>query len=209
MSLGTPDISRPHYRRTRVNGPRPPRRRRPWIIVIGVGLGVLASVAALAVGTFVIGTFGSVPPQGSAGGMPNAPPGVSFPSAGATFVNATTTPAAGNCSVSNLGSLASPTALSNGNGTAICLSTNATGYATGDLVYTLVVSWNSTAANSTIFKVQVSLGVTPTGHDISDVTVYVKTSSRISTSEQAVLAVDLTQAGDTSVDWFDALVTQL
>lgn len=209
MSFGSPGGDRPHYRRTRVNGPNAsPRSRRPWIVVVGVGLGLLASVAALAVGSFVIGTFGSVPPQSSAGGIPNAPTGVSFVQAEAVLVNSTTVPATGNCSARNFGNLTSPTLLSNGNSTTVCLSANVGGYQTGDLAYTLEVAWSSAAANATIFKIQVSIDTTPVSHD-ANATVYLKTSTHITATEYAVFAVDLTQQVDTAATSFNILVTEL
>jgi hypothetical protein len=181
------------------------------VIVLGVGLGILASVGALALGSFVIGSFGSIPAQSSAGGIPNAPTGVSFPTATALLVNSTTVPATGNCTSSNLGSVGAPTLLSNGNSTPVCLSTNATGYAFGDTAYTLVIQWSSSAANATEFEVQVSISVTPSGHDITGAngTAYVKTSTHISTSERAVFCLDLTQSSDGAVTSFGVLVTEL
>ncbi len=213
MSLAGSSVDRPHYRRrTAPTGPPPRSRRRTWVVVLGVGVGILASVAALAVGTYVLGTFASIPPQTSAGGIPNAPTGVSFPLAEALIVNGTTVPATGNCTASNLGTAGSPTSLSSGNKTAICLNFNATGgFHFGDLMYTLVLAWNSSAANATVFEVQVSIGVTPTGptHNITGVTSYVKTSTHITSTEEAIFAVDLTQAGDFGVTQFSVLVTQL
>lgn len=176
--------------------------------MIGVGLGVLASVAALAVGSFIIGTFGSVPPQSSAGGIPNAPTGVSFVLAEAVLVNGTTVPQTGNCSALNFGTLSSPTPLSNANATTVCLSANAGGYQTGDIAYTLEVAWSTAAANATVFKIQVSIDTTPASHDANG-TVFLKTAAHITASEDAVFAVDLTQQADTAATSFNILVTQL
>jgi hypothetical protein len=178
------------------------------VAVLGVGVAILGSVAALAMGSFIIGSFSSSPPQSSAGGIPNAPPGVSFVFAEAQIVNATTVPAAGACAASNLGTSASPTNLTSGTVTALCLSSAVGGFSAADLMYTLEIAWNTTAANATAFKVQVSLDVTPTAHDIA-VTSYVKTSATITSAESAVYALDLTQSGDTGVTQFSVLVTQL
>jgi hypothetical protein len=176
-------------------------------VVVGVGLGILASVAALAVGAFVIGSFGSVPPQSSAGGIPHAPPGVTFVQAEAVLVNGTSTPATGNCSASNIGTPGAPTVLSNGNATAICLSTHTGGYALGDQAYTLEVAWSSAAANATVFEVQVSMVTSPASH--SNATTYLKTSTHITSSEEAVFSIDMTQLNVTAVASFNVLVTQL
>lgn len=196
-----------HHRRV-----RHPVRRRPRIsaplIFLGVGAAILTSIAGFTIGSLVLGGFSSTPSQAGAYGIPNAPPGISFVEAEAQFVNATSVPAAGACIASNLGTLAAPTVLTSGASTALCLTTSATGYASGDTVYILEVSWNSSAAVSTTFKVQVSIDVLPATNDIS-VTSYVNTSATISPSEQAIYSVDMTQAGDTGVTQFAMLVTQL
>jgi len=199
-----------HYRRTRPvpTGPPPRSNRRTWIAVLGIGAAILASVTALSVGSFVLSTFGSVPPQSSAGGIPNAPPGVFFVEASAVIVNATSTPAAGQCAASNLGTPTSPTLLTNGVTTGLCMSHQVGGFAAADTMYTLEISWTSAAANATMFKLQVSIDVTPSANDLS-LTSYVNTSATISTSESAVYALDMTESGDTSVTGFSTLVTQL
>lgn len=198
-----------HHRRVR----KAPKRRLPLtgqgpLVLLGLGAAILTCVAGYALGSFVLGGFSSSPPQSAASGIPNAPPGVSFVSAEAQFVNATSSPATGACTAANLGNLSSPTALVSAAATTICLSHSATGYAAGDIDYTLEVSWNNTAANATIFKVQVSIDVTPAANDVS-VTTYVKTSATIASSEQAVYAIDMIQAGDTSVTGYAMLVTEL
>lgn len=196
-----------HHRRVRPVPARRPRRL-PWFVALGVGGALLTGVLALTVGSFVFGSFSSVPLQSSAGGLPNAPPGVSFPLAEAQLVNGTTVPAVGACTTSNLGTLASPTRLTNGVATGLCLNTPAGGFASGDTMYILEISWSSAAANATIFRLQVSIAVTPAANDIS-VTSYINTSATISTSEQAIYALDLSQTSDTSITSFAVLVTQL
>lgn len=196
-----------HHRRVRRPQRRGLRGHGP-LVLLGTGAAILTCVAGFALGSFVLGGFASAPPQSAAYGIPNAPPGVSFVQAIALFVNSTTTPATGACTASNVGNSTSPTALTNGAATAICLSHSATGYTAGDTIYTLEVQWNSTSANATVFKVQVAIDVTPTANDIS-ATCYLKTSATITTSEQAVFSVDLIQQGDTSVTQFAVLVTEL
>ncbi len=199
-----------HYRRVRRSTPgrRLPMSRRSGYIILGVGAAILTAIAGYTVGALVIGSFSSSPPQSAAYGLPQAPPGVSFVSAEAQMVNLTTSPAVGGCTASNLGNLTSPTALVSGASTAICLSHSASGYDAADFMYTLQIQWNATAANATVFKVQVSLDVTPSANDLF-VTAYVKTSATITSPESAVLAVDLTQSSDTSVTAYAVLVTQL
>jgi len=188
--------------------PRRRPNRRAWFVVLGVGAGILAAVGALTAGSFVFGSFSSVPPQSAAGGIPNAPPGVWFVIAQAQMVNASTIPATGACTASNLGNISSPVLLSSGNTSGLCANHVPGGFATGDMMFTMEIGWNATALNATIFKVQVSFAVTPSANDVA-VTSYVKTSVRITSPEMAVYALDITQAGDTSVTSFSALVTQL
>jgi len=197
-----------HHRRIR--GPAAPPRssRRPWFIVLGLGAAILASVTALSLGSFTFGSFSSVPNQSSAGGIPNAPPGVTFPLAEAQLVNSTTVPASGACVTSNLGTSTSPTRLSNGNATGICMKTVVGGFAPGDTMFTMEISWSSVAHNATVFKLQVSMSVTPSANDVSVVS-YINTSATITSSEQAIYALDLNQASDTSVTGFSVLVTEL
>lgn len=197
-----------HHRHIRGPAPRPKSRQRLLLATLGVGIGIVALVGAYAVGSFILGSFASVPSQSSAVGIPNAPPGVSFVFAEAQLVNHSTAPAAGACTALNLGNASSPTALTNGTVTPICLSSSVGGFASADTMYTLEIGWNATALNSTVFKVQVTIDVTPSANDIT-VTSYVKTSAKIVSSDWAVYAVDLTQAGDTSVVQFGVLVTEL
>lgn len=159
-------------------------------------------------GAFLLGSFSSVPAQSSASGTPSAPPGVSYTLAQAQIVSGTSVPATGACTTSNLGNLSSPTALTNGTSTGICLSTAVGGFAAGDVMYILQVSWNHSALNATVFEAQIAVDVTPTSHNIV-ATSYVKTSATIVSSESAVFAVDLIEAGDTSVTGFSVLITQL
>lgn len=182
--------------------------RRSAILILGVGAAILTAVAGFTVGSLVIGSFSSSPPQSAAYGLPEAPPGVSFVSAEAQMVNLTTSPAVGQCNASNLGNLTSPTPLVSGASTGLCLTHSATGYAAADFMYTLEIQWNGTAANSTIFKIQVSVDVTPAANDLF-VTAYVKTSATIPSPESAILSLDMTQAGDTSVTAYAVLVTEL
>jgi hypothetical protein len=203
------DRTRPHYRRTRANLP-PPRRvgGRTWVVVFGVGAGILASIAALSVGSFVIGSFATAPPQSAAGGIPNAPPGVSFVYAEVQLVNASTIPAAGSCNASNLGTSASPTALTNGTTTGLCMNTASGGFSTSDYMWSLELGWNSSAAASTVFRIQVVIAVTPAANDLS-ITSYVKTSASLTPPEFAVYGLDMTKAGDTSIQQYSVLVTEL
>jgi len=175
-------------------------------VALGVGAAILASVGALSVGSLVFSTFASVPQQTGATGIPNAPPGVSFPLAEGQVVSGTSTPATGGCSVGNLGTLTSPTLLTDGATTALCLNTPVGGFAAADDMFELEIAWSHAAANGS-FKLQVSIDVTPSANDVG-ATSYVNTSA-ITVSEQAFYALDLTQAGDTSVTGFSVLVTQL
>ncbi|MGB6500234.1 MAG: hypothetical protein WBG19_02375 [Thermoplasmata archaeon] len=164
--------------------------------------------SGFATAAFVLGTFNSNPFQSSASGTPNAPPGVSYVLARAYEVNATGVPAAGACVTSNLGTLVAPTALVDGAATGICLNTPALGFGTGDIMYVFEVQWSNLAAVSTTFQVQIGVDVTPAANDVV-VASYVQTSATITTSEQAIFALDMTAASDTSVVQFNILMTQL
>lgn len=159
-------------------------------------------------GAFVIGSFGFNPRQSSAAGAPMPPPGVVYTTAEATLVSATSLPATGACAALNLGTLASPNLLVNGASTGICLNNVTGGYAGGSTMYTLQVEFNHTAANATIFEIQVGVDVTPAANDIV-LAAYIQTSAAITVAENATLAVDLTAAGDSSLVSFNVLVTQL
>jgi hypothetical protein len=177
-------------------------------VVLGVAAAILASVGALSVGSLVFSTFSSVPQQTGATGIPNAPPGVSFPLAEGQVVSGTSTPATGGCAVGNLGTPTSPTLLTNGTSTVLCLNAPVGGFAAADDMFELEIAWSHAAANGTVFKLQISVDVTPSANDIA-ATSYVNTSVPIVVSEQAFYAVDLTQAGDTSITGFSVLVTEL
>ncbi|MGP8078013.1 MAG: hypothetical protein ACLQC7_07055 [Thermoplasmata archaeon] len=166
-----------------------------------VGTGVV-------LGAFVLGSFGSNPPQISAGGIPGAPAGVSAVLAEAQIVNATSIPPTGGCTASNLGTFALPTVLVSGASTGLCLSHSVTGFAASDTMYVLEVAWGTAAANATIFQVQVGISVLPAANDLV-VSSYLKTSTTITSTETAIFAVDLTQSGDTSLVQYDVLVTEL
>jgi hypothetical protein len=195
-----------HYRRVRPvsNGPK---SRRPWLVVLGVGVGLLATVAAVAVGSFVIGNFTSHP-QSAAGGIPNAPAGVTFGSAGAQLVSGSTTPATGGCAASNLGNATHPTNLTNGTMTSLCMDAPAGGFSASDTMYTLQIVWGSSADKSTVFKILVSIDVTPASHDLNQTLSFVRTSATIVNNESAVYALDLTAAGDLGVTSYGVLVTE-
>jgi hypothetical protein len=205
-SRGFEGAGRHHRRVRRVSGPRP--FRHTPLLLVATGVALLTMVGGYALGSFVLGGFGSAPAQSAASGAPSAPPGVTYVEVLAMPVNSSTTPATGGCNASNLGNATHPTNLTNGTSTAICLSHSATGFAAGDTMYVLEVSWNATALNSTVFKIQVSIDVSPSTNDIS-VTAYLRTSATISTSEQAVFALDMIQAGDTAVTGYSMLTTQL
>jgi hypothetical protein len=177
-----------------------------WAIV-GVAAGLIV-FSGFATAAFVLGTFQSNPFQSSASGTPNAPPGVSYVLAEAQIVNATSIPATGACTTSNLGTVGTPTALTNGAKTGICLNAPVAGFGAGDTMYIFEVSWSNLAAVSTTFQVQIGVDVTPTSNDIV-ATSYVETSSTITTSEQAIFAIDMSAAGDTSLVQFNVLMTQL
>ncbi|HTW55692.1 MAG TPA: hypothetical protein VMG36_04505 [Thermoplasmata archaeon] len=189
---------------------RPARRRfggtAVWLIIGGAAAAIVSS--GFVVGAFVIGSFGSSPHQSSVFGAPTAPPGLSYVAAQAEIVSPSTTPAAGACVTSNLGTIGTPTLLVNGTTTAICLSTNASGFTTGDTMYTFEVSFSHLAANATIFELQFGVDVTPGANDIV-ATSYVETSVSIVNSENATFAVDMTESGDTSLVQYGILVTQL
>jgi len=177
-----------------------------WVFVAGAAALIIS--AGWAVGAFVIGTFASSPFQSSAMGTPSAPPGVSYVLTEAQIVNATSIPAAGSCLTLNLGTLAIPTALTSGAATGICLNAPVAGFGSSDVMYVFEVSWSSTAAVSTPFEIQVGVSVLPAANDVV-VTAYVETSATIATSEQAIFALDMTAAGDTSIVQYSLLTTQL
>jgi len=192
-----------------VRARRPQRQRFPRVLYWVIGAGAIALSAGFAVGSLTFGAFGFSPHQAGASGVPASPPsGISFPLAEGILVSATSVPAEGACATSNLGTNVTPTALTNGSNTTICLSTHAGGFALGDIVYILDVSWNSTAPLSTVFEVQVYMGVVPTTNSFT-ATAYVKTSASITAFEGATLALDMTQTGDTGPTGFSVLVTQL
>jgi hypothetical protein len=201
------EAAAPHHRRVRRASRRRLARHTP-LLLLGVGAALITCVAGYTLGSLVLGGFGSSPPQSAAYGIPNAPTGVSFVQAELQFTNGTTSPATGSCTAANLGNLTAPTGLTSGVATPLCLSHSATGFAAGDAVYILQIQFNTTALNSTVFKVQVSIDVTPSANDIS-VTSYLKTSAAISSPEQATYGFDLIQSGDTAVNNFAVLVTQL
>lgn len=166
-------------------------------------------VAGLTVGALTLGSFSFTPHQTGATGVPPSPPdGVSFPLAEAQLVTASTTPAAGACNKTNLGTEAKPTNLTNGANTTVCLSSSSNGFALGDAVYLIEVSWNASAPLSVEFEVQVYFGTTPAVNSVA-VTSYVLTTATITSYEGAIFVFDLTQSGDSSVTGFSALVTQL
>jgi hypothetical protein len=175
---------------------------------------VIAAAAAGAIfsgyaaGAFVISSFQTVPAQSSAWGAPQTPPGVTYPLAQAELVNASTVPATGACTSLHFGNLSSPNALVNGTVTPICLTSALTGFAYADIMYVFEVTWSNAALTSTVFEVQLGVDVTPAANDIV-ANVYVATSPTIVASESAIFAVDLTQAGDTSLVTINVLVTQL
>lgn len=207
MSASKSEIREPpHRRRVRGRAIRRWGRGATWLAVAGVA--ALIGVSGYSVGAFVIGTFATVPNQSSATANPTAPPGVSYVLTEDQIVSSTTVPASGNCVTSNLGNQTSPALLSNGNKTGLCLSISGTGFGTGDNMYIMEISWNTSAAVGTVFQAQIGLGVTPVSHDIVT-TAYVKTSATITTSEMAVFAVDLTQSGDSGVTQLSVLITQL
>lgn len=177
-----------------------------WLLIAAAAAAAIFS--GYAAGAFVINSFQSIPAQSSAWGAPQPPPGVTYPLAQAEIVNATTVPAAGACLTLHYGNLSSPIALTNGTVTPICLTSAATGFAMGDLMYTFEVSWSHSALVSTTFQIQVAVDVVPAANDIT-VTTYVATSATIVNSESAVYALDMTEAGDTSVVSMTVLVTQL
>lgn len=166
-------------------------------------------VAGLTVGALTLGSFSFTPHQAGAAGVPPSPPdGVSFPLAEASLVAASTNPAVGACNKTNLGTEAKPTNLTSGVNATLCLSSSTNGFALGDAVYLIEISWNASAPLSTEFEIQVYFGTTPTVNSVS-VTSYILTTATITAYEGAVYVLDLTQAGDTSVTGFSVLVTQL
>lgn len=198
--------STPHRRRVRTASSRHLAGRAFWAVIAGAAALIITS--GFAVGAFVIGSFTTNPLQTSATAAPGTPPGLTTPLAEAQIVNATSEPAAGACVTSNLGKLATPTALTDGTTTGICLNTPATGFATGDEMYILEVAWGTLAAPGTIFEIQIGMVVTPSTNNVAE-TSYVETSPTIATGEQAIFALDLTAASDTSVVQVNVLITQL
>lgn len=207
MSVSGPTFrGSPHRRRVRAPSARRLIGRGFWAVIAAAAALIITS--GFAVGAFVIGSFSSNPFQSSAVGTPNAPPGLSYVLAEAEIVNATNIPVAGSCVTSNLGHLATPTALTDGTATGICMNAPAAGFATGDTMYIFEVSWSNTAAVSTVFEVQLGVVVSPGANDVVE-TSYVETSATITVSEQAIFALDLTAAGDSQVVSFNVLTTQL
>jgi hypothetical protein len=185
------------------------RRRVPRWTYLVAGAAALALLSGYTIGAITLGGFGSVPHQATATSLAPVPPvGVSFPLAEAGLPGAKAMPAAGACTASNLGTQNSPAALVNGKNTTICLTNSAGGFANGDLLYILDVSFDPTAPTATVFEVQVFLAVTPTANDLVD-TAFVNTTVAISSTEVATFAADLTQSSDTSLDGFTVIVTQL
>lgn len=201
----------PGHHHRRVRGPTKARRRPQTLTlpyaIFGVGAAILIGVTGFTLGSLVIGTFSSTSQQTAAYGIPSAPPGVAWVSAEAQLVTPTSAPVTGSCTAPNLGTVAAPTALAQGTTTPICLSTSVDGFATSDLVFALNISWGPTAATSTTFQVQIAIDVTGSSDVLA--TAYVQTSPTITTSEQAIFALDLSQSSVTSVTEFSALVTQL
>jgi len=185
------------------------RRRVPRWTYLVAGAAALALLSGYTIGAITLGGFGSVPHQATATSLAPVPPGgVSFPLAEAKLASPTSVPATGACTSSNLGTEGSPAPLVNGKNTTICLTNSAGGFATGDLLYILDVSFDPTAPTGTIFEVQVFLSVTPTANNLVD-TAYVNTTATIAATEVATFAADLTQASDTSLNGFTVIVTQL
>jgi hypothetical protein len=182
--------------------------RGTFYVVLAVA--VFAVIGGFSLATFTFGGFGFTPRQaGASGTASNSPSGLSFPLAEGQLVSASTTPAAGACTTSNLGTNLTPTVLTNGASTGICLSNKTgTGFVTGDSMWILEVAWNSSATPLSLFQLKVFIQTTPTINDVQE-TAYVMTSATISTNETAVLAVDLTESGDTSVGEFSVLVTEM
>jgi hypothetical protein len=185
------------------------RKRLPRVFYIFLGIAALLLVTGFTIGALTLGGFGSSPRQANAQVViPGPPAGLTFPLDEATFVTASSSPAAGACTASNLGTPADPTPLVSGENTTICMATVAGGFALGDTAYILDLEWNTTAAISTTFEVQVFVSVSPSAHDVL-VTSYVNTTATISAPEIATYAIDLTAADDTGVTGFNVLVTQL
>lgn len=185
------------------------RRLRPSVRTLG-WLGVFAVVgivAGYAAAILTVGGFGYTPHQTSVTGVPTPPVGVGFPLVEEVAVGSAGAPPAGACTVSNLGTPTSPTPLTSGTNTTICLSTSAGGFALGDAVYLTAVSWNSSAAHGTTYQVQVFYSVTPVTKDIL-ATSYVSTSATITATEEAVFVADLPQSGALAVNGFSIIVTE-
>jgi len=191
-------------RQSRARGSRRRRLLRPGMLLIVGASAVVIAVAGYSVAAFVISTF---PSQGAGSGAPSAPAGVSDVLAQAEVVGPTSVPATGACAVSNLGTPASPTNLTNGTNTGLCLNAATGGFAAGDTMYVLEISFNHSALVSQVFQVEIHVSVTPAVNSIA-VTAYVRTSAAIAVVEYASFAVDLTSAGDTSVLQYTLLVTQ-
>ncbi len=183
------------------------RRRSIRVVYLAAAVVAVVGFSGYVVGVLTIGTFTYNPHQTSVTGSPSPPPGVSFPLATEVLVTATSSPAAGACTASNLGTPASPTALTSGTSTTVCLTTSPSGYALGDSAYVVEVSWNASAASSTTFEVEVFFALTPSSSDIIAAS-YVQTSATISGTEIGVFAIDLTQSGAQSLNGFNVIVTQ-
>ena len=201
---------RPHHRRVRQISSGPRSSRRSWLVVLGVGMGILASVTALTVGSFVLQSF-STSHQISAYGLPTPPAGVSFVTAQAEIVSATTSPSTGGCAAANNGTYHNATPLVNNASVGVCIVPEAGGFSSGDTMYVIVILWSTGALNSTKFEVQVAIyGTSILDSNLnSSVKSFVSTPAGSVLNEQAVYALDLTREGYGTVTSFNAIVTQL
>jgi hypothetical protein len=179
------------------------------MVYVAAGVGSIALVTGFTLGSigFGFGSFEYVPAQGSASGLaPGSPVGLAFTLAEQELVSPTTTPATGNCTATNLGTSAMPNVLVSGASIPICLSASAGGFATGDSMWIIDISFNTSAFPSAVYNLTVFEATSPASHQILD-TVWIETSASITSTETVVLAVDLTQSSDSSVPQWSVIAT--
>ena len=174
--------------------------------LMGVSVALALALTLIAAAWF-FQTQGS-PSRSSPHGTPNAPAGVSLIFAGTETVGAAGEPGPGNCTESNIGSRASPTALENGTNIPVCLTTSSTGFSVGDILYAVELAFNRSANASTTYEVEIAIDVTPPVNNIAAVS-YVRTSSSLRAAEDVTYVVDVTLTGDSQVTMFAVLATEL
>ncbi len=196
---------------TRTPGTRGRIRRRT--IYIGTVVAMLAMVGGFVVASFTIGPFTNAPSQGAASTSAPGLSTVSFPAENVTMASSTNKPVAlgGACTATSSSTKALPTTLVSAGGTTVntilyCLdSVTTSGFASGQLVQVLNVTWASTTAVSTEFEVNVFISAT----NNVQTTAYLETPGTVAAPGPSVeIVLDLPVASDTTVTSFTVLVSQ-